>query len=82
MLTTTILTLILAAHPAAAGQEFREVTVYGGLVTLEIPADWDEIPQDLLESHSLNVAEASGGRITEIYQYGFRSSDPEVDAEL
>ena len=27
----------------------------------------------------MRLAEASGGRLTEIYQYGFRSSDPEAD---
>jgi hypothetical protein len=79
MLTTTLLTLALLAPAAPSDQEFREVSVYNGHVTFEIPADWAKISPEVLESHSMRLAEASGGRLTEIYQYGFRSSDPEVD---
>jgi len=79
MLTTIFLTLVLMTPTVPSGQEVREVSVYGGHVTFEIPADWVKIPPELLESHSMRLAEASGGRLTEIYQYGFRSGDPEVD---
>ena len=79
MLTTILLTLVLFAATVPSDQEVREVSVYDGHVTFEIPADWAKIPPELLESHSMRMAEASGGRLTEIYQYGFRSSDPEVD---
>ena len=78
MLTTILLTLIVIAPADSPGQEVREVSIYDGHMTLEIPADWEEIPSEVLESHSMRLAEASGGRLTEIYQYGFRSSDPEV----
>lgn len=79
MLTTTILTLALIAQAEVADQGVRRVSVYGGHVTFEIPEDWVEISSELLESHTMRLAETSGGRLTEIYQYGFRSSDPESD---
>ncbi|MCW8985588.1 MAG: hypothetical protein OQK55_09610 [Thermoanaerobaculales bacterium] len=79
MLTTIILILVLMIPTVSSGQEVREVSVYDGHVTFEIPADWEKIPPEVLESHSMRLAEASGGRLTEIYQYGFRSSDPEVE---
>jgi hypothetical protein len=79
MLNAIFSTLVLLAPTAVADREVREVSVYDGHVTFEIPADWEEIPPEVLESHSMRLAEASGGRLTEIYQYGFRSSDPEVE---
>ena len=79
MLTTNLLTLFLIAPIQMADLDVREVSVYDGHVTFEIPVDWVEISPDLLESHSMRLAEASGGRLTEIYQYGYRSSDPEAD---
>jgi hypothetical protein len=79
MLTTVLFALILIAPTMAVGQEVQVVSVYDGHVTFEIPSDWEEIPPEVLESHSMRLAEASGGRLTEIYQYGFRSNDPEVD---
>jgi hypothetical protein len=79
MLITILLTLVLIAPAISPDQEVREVSVYDGHVTFEIPADWAKIPPEVLESHSMRLAEASGGRLTEIYQYGFRSSDPESD---
>jgi len=79
MLTTTLLTIILIAPTQMVGQAVREVSVYDGHVTFEIPDDWTKISPEVLESHSMRLAEASGGRLTEIYQYGFRSSDPEAD---
>jgi hypothetical protein len=79
MLTNTLLTLILIAPTQMVGQDLRKVSVYDGHVTFEIPVDWVEISPEVLESHSMRLAEASGGRLTEIYQYGFRSSDPEAD---
>jgi hypothetical protein len=82
MLTAIILSLILAAQPTDAEPDFRRVSVYNGHVILEIPANWEEIPPELLESHSLTMAESTGGRLTEVYQHGFRTSDPDVDFAL
>jgi len=79
MLTTTILMLTLIAPIEIVDEEVRQVSVYDGYVTFEIPADWVKISPELLESHTMRLAEASGGRLTEIYQYGFRSIDPETD---
>lgn len=82
MLTAVILSFVLIAPPADTGSDFRTVSVYGGHVTLEVPVDWEEIPPDVLESHSLTMAETTGGLVTEVYQHGFRSSNPEVDFML
>lgn len=60
----------------------RTVEVYQSLVTLEIPSDWNEIPSDVLEFHTLRSVEASGGMLAEVYQHGFRPGDPENDFEL
>ena len=79
MLTTILLTLVLIAPAISPDQEVREVSVYDGHVTFEIPADWAKILPEVLESHSMRLAEASRGRLTEIYQFGFRSSDPDND---
>ena len=82
MLTTCSLIIALLALPVETDHEVREVSVYDGHVTLEVPANWENIPHEMLESHSLRLAEASGGLVTEIYQYGFRSNDPEADFVL
>lgn len=82
MLTTALLIIILATPPADGDLEYRRVSVYNGHVTLEIPTDWEEIPSELLESHSLRMAESTGGLLTEVYQHGFRTTDPEVDFVL
>ncbi|MCG6950592.1 MAG: hypothetical protein LJE93_16890 [Acidobacteria bacterium] len=67
---------------ATSGQDLREVSVYDGHATLEIPYDWNEIPEEMLEFYSLRAAESSGGRTAEIYQHGFRPGDPEMDFAL
>ncbi len=82
MLTTALLAIVLAAAPTAPQQRLRSVTVYDGHVTLEVPAAWNEIPLEVLEFYSLRAAESSGGRMTEIYQHGFRPDDPEIDFAL
>ena len=72
----------LSLVPSIASQDretTRRVEVYDGLVTLEIPAGWNEIPPDVLEFFSLQSAEESGGLTVEIYQHGFRRGNPEAD---
>jgi hypothetical protein len=76
---------ILVATPtllSAAGEPMRFEKVYDGHVTLKIPADWNRIPEELLEYQSLKSAEESGGLTTEFYQYGFRPGSPELDFAL
>lgn len=60
----------------------RTVTLYQGHATMEIPRHWNDIPAESLEFFSLRAAEASGGRSAEIYQYGFRPDDPQMDFAL
>lgn len=79
----SILILVAApALPSAAGQPTRFERVYDGHATLKIPADWNRIPEGLLEYQSLKSAEESGGLTTEFYQYGFRPGNPELDFAL
>jgi hypothetical protein len=82
MLTTAFSILMLTAIQATNAPDYRQVAVYGGLVTLDVPADWNEIPPDVLEFYSLRAAETSGGRMAEFYQHGFRPDDPEIDFSL
>ena len=77
-----VFALLVVTHaPLSAGETSRTITVYGGLVTLEMPVQWNEIPPDVLEFYSLQSAEKSGGKIVEIYQHGFRPGNPEADFE-
>jgi len=66
-----IFTAFSAVSALPADDAVRNVTLYQGHVTLEVPADWEEIPAEDLESFSLQLAEASGGRVGEVYQHGF-----------
>ena len=74
--------LCFFATASAAEVSMQKVELYQGLVTLELPSDWHEIPTDLLEYYALESAEARGGRMAELYQHGFRPGDPENDFEL
>lgn len=71
--------LMGSAASSTAEEPVRTVTLYEGHATMEIPRDWNEITEESLEFYSLRSAEASGGRVAEIYQYGFRPDDPEMD---
>jgi hypothetical protein len=78
-------TLILMGVPAAFSiteEPMRTVTLYHGHATMEIPRYWNDISAESLEFFSLRAAEASGGRSAEIYQYGFRPDDPQMDFAL
>jgi len=74
--------LTVPVIPADAAGPMRTVTLYEGHVTMDIPHDWNDISGESLEFYSLRSAEASGGRVAEIYQYGFRPDDPEMDFAL
>jgi hypothetical protein len=82
MLTTLLLTFMLSAPLAASEQAYRSVTIYDGHVVLDVPAQWNEIPREVLDFYALRAAESSGGRMTESYQFGFRPGDPEIDFVL
>lgn len=73
----------LAAVTAfAVGPATRAATVYDGLATFELPKDWVEIPPQELEDATMWAAEATAGRLVEIYQYGFRPVRANVDHGL
>jgi len=63
--------LAAAARTVSAETAFRPVTIYDGLLSVEIPGDWQEIDPLQLEELSMWAADTTGGRIVEIYQYGF-----------
>lgn len=79
--TIILITALSVALPlrVAADDAMRTVEVYDGLVTLDVPEHWNEIPPDVLEFFSLQSAEESGGLVVEIYQHGFRPGNPEAD---
>lgn len=47
------------------------VSIYDGHVTLKLPDNWVEINQGHLEELTMWAADATAGRIVEIYQHGF-----------
>ena len=77
----TIVMLIMG-FPALSSEPWRMVTVYDGLATLEVPAEWSEISPDLLDFFSIRAAETSGGRSAETYQFGFRPASTDVGFDL
>ncbi len=77
-----IVVLLLSPISLSGAEPVRQVSVYDGLVSIEVPISWQEIPTEVLEFYSLRAAEASGGRTAEIYQHGFRPGDPEIDFSL
>jgi hypothetical protein len=70
--TPLALVVWLVAVPSAAQPTARAVTVYDGHATFELPLDWREVHPNELEDATLWAAEASGGRLVEVYQHGFR----------
>jgi len=81
-LTLALVLISVVATSSPAADATRTETAYQGLVTLEIPDRWHAIPEDLLELHSLNTTEITGGRIAELYQHGYRPGEPELDFAL
>ena len=77
-----LLALSVAATVCAADEVGRRVTLYGGLATLTLPPGWHEIPPSALEYFSIRTAEATHGRVAEVYQHGFRPGDPEAELSL
>jgi hypothetical protein len=82
MFMIPFLSLILLLAPTAGDQDYRTSTLYDGHVVLDVPAEWNEIPREVLDFYALRAAESSGGRMTESYQFGFRPADPEIDFVL
>ncbi len=76
------LLLFLPFAAFASEEEVTRVPVYNGHASIEVPASWYEVPEEVLEFYSLRSAESSGGRMAEIYQVGFRPGSPELDFAL
>ena len=70
------------AQPAPAETSFRRVTIYNDLLSMEIPGDWRDIEPLQLEELTMWSADATGGRLVEIYQHGFCPLEFEDDPLL
>ena len=73
---------IIAAAAPSPTEPLRRVVVDGGRISMAVPADWHEIPGEVLEFFSIRAAETSGGATAEIYQHGFRPGDPGLSFAL
>lgn len=82
VLRRLLLALAVAGAAFAATEAGRKATVYDGLVTLWVPDGWHDIPPKMLDFFSIRTAEATGGRVAESYQYGFRPGDPDLELSL
>ncbi|MFV2073517.1 MAG: hypothetical protein ACC742_12800 [Thermoanaerobaculales bacterium] len=74
--------LVFAAAANSPAEPLRRVVVDDGRASLAVPADWNQIPGEVLELFSLRAAESSGGATAETYQYGFRPGDPGLSFAL
>ena len=63
--------MAVAPQPVPAETAFQTAVIYDGKLAMEIPEDWLEIEPLQLEELSMWAAETTGGRLVEIYQYGF-----------
>ncbi len=63
-------TIAFLCLPAVATPS--DVTLCDGLVAVTLPPGWQEVPPEVLELYTLTMAEASGGRVTEVYQKAFQ----------
>lgn len=76
----TLTAVGLSAAPAPDGR--APVTVYGDALTMELPEGWHEIDPQHLEEMSMWAADATAGRLVEVYQHGFLPPDFEADPWL
>lgn len=81
-LTTVTAVLLIAALPGFTNPVVRQVSIYDGLVAMEIPDDWQEIDPYHLDELTMWSAETTAGRSVEVYQHGFRPQDPSADPSL
>jgi hypothetical protein len=71
-----------AASAADSDRAVRETTIYDGLVSFELPADWQEISPTDLEELTMWAADATAGRSVEVYQFGYVPPQFETDPWL
>jgi len=67
---------------AAPERTLQPVIIYDGLLTMDLPEDWREIDPRDLEELSMWAADATAGRLVEVYQHGFLPPDFESDPWL
>jgi hypothetical protein len=82
MMMTLFFSFMMLVASGGGERDYRSVTIYDGHVVLDVPAEWNQIPREVLDFYALRAAESSGGRMTESYQFGFRPADPEIDFSL
>jgi hypothetical protein len=74
--------LVVGSFPTSADTGTGRIRIYDGLVSLEIPNDWHEISAADLEETTYRTAEATSGRLVEVYQHGFRPVESSGDPGL
>jgi hypothetical protein len=74
--------LMTAAVPAAQESSVESKVIYGGLVSFELPVDWQAIAPTDLEELSMRAADATSGRSVEVYQHGYVPPEFETDPWL
>jgi hypothetical protein len=74
--------LVAAALPASTDPGMHSVSIYDGMLTIDIPGDWMEIDPLDLEELFVWAADSTAGRLVEVYQYGFRPQNSETDPLL
>ncbi len=82
VLITLAAALAAATLLASTDPSFSRVTVYDGMLSMSLPGDWQEIGALELEDLTMWAADATAGRLVEIYQHGFLPRDPGPDPLL
>lgn len=81
-LSAFVVALAAITLPASAEPSDSRVTVYDGMMSMSLPPDWQEIDTLHLENLTMWAADATAGRLVEVYQHGFRPSDSGPDPLL
>jgi len=82
VLIAVVTALAAASLPASTDPPFSRVTVYDGMLAMSLPDDWQEIDAVHLEDLTMWAADATSGRLVEIYQHGFRPRNSGPDPLL
>lgn len=82
VLITLAAALAAATLTASTDPSFSRVTVYDGMLSMSLPDDWQELGALELEDLTMWAAEATEGRLVEVYQHGFLPGDPGPDPFL
>jgi hypothetical protein len=83
--TAAALAVVLGSFSIASlgfSQPNEPVSMDGGRIRMTLPGGWIEIPPAHLEDLTFWAADATAGRIVEVYQHGYRPRDWREDPGL